>query len=182
MSANYWEEKPDFWGNKTTGNAVYKRQKAEIVSDILKIIEAYHIKRIIDVGGYKGELGQLLPNGVEYINIDFTTGVDITKPWFGQKGMKTFSKRKNTLALTSLVLIALSPEEAAATVEQMKKYSDMQYFFEEQLLSGEPEEKISNAYGGKWLHDLTKFTDEISGIRQSEVNPHWIRVLNGGYL
>ncbi len=185
MSANYWEDKVDFWGNKTKDNPVYDRQKREVRDDILKIVEAYHIKRVIDVGGYKGELGQLLPDGIEYINIDFTTGVDITKPWLGQKGMTTFKKVKGTLTVASLVLVCLSPDDAAAVVSEMKRYSDLQYFFEEQLPDGkEYGQQINDAYGGKWVHDLSNgpYLDEPHSIRQSAINKRWIRVLNGGYL
>lgn len=177
---NYWDEKSDFWRNKTQHNDIYEKQKLELVSDIKKIIRDKNIKRVIDVGGYKGIIGTMLPDGVEYINLDFRSGVDIALPWQGQNGLKTFKKEKGTLVITSLTLICLSPEALAITLSECRKYGDTFYFYEENF---NPEkyhdgQQINDDYGGKWIYDWERLFKPwgLKNFVSSVVNPNWIRI------
>ena len=177
---NYWDEKADFWINKTRDNEIYQKQKLELVSDLKKIIREKKIKRVIDVGGYKGIVGTMLPDGVEYINLDFRSGVDISLPWQGQKGMKSFKKEKGTLIITSLTLIVLPPEAVANVLSESRKYGDHFYFYEEKFNPEKHQDgqKLNDEYGGKWLYDWERLFKPwgLKNFVTSVVNPNWVRI------
>ncbi len=164
---NFWQEKPDFWKNKTLDNQIYADQKAEVARDITDLIRIHKISRVLDVGGYEGILGTLLPKDVEYVNLDIHAGFDITKSW-GSQGLRFKPK---TLSLTSLVLICLPPKEVHKVIDKMRYFSDLMYWFEEfhpDLADGI---MINGDYGGKWNYHLpmhlpvgSKISPALSGL------------------
>jgi len=178
---NFWSEKPEFWKSRIAGNATYQKQKAELVQDIADIKKTFGIQTVLDVGGYRGELGLSLPKGLKYRSLDLVNGFDITKPWASQG----LVKQPHTLALTSLVAIVLSPSDLLATIDQMQKNADYLLFYEE-LYDGRHYngEKISEDYGGKWNHDIRSYLPELVAITTipSQANEHWERIFVGGIL
>ena len=176
---NYWEEKIFFWKNKTDGNDIYKKQKNEVASDLKEIIKREKIKRVIDVGGYDGIVGTLLPDGIEYINLDIKHGVDITSEWNKQKTLETLKKVKGTLIFTSLTLICIPPERMHELLREIRKYGDTFYFYEEKF---NPEkyrdgQQLSEEYGGKWIYDWKRLLAwGFWKTEESKVNPSWIRI------
>lgn len=177
---NYWDEKTDFWNNKTRDNEIYEKQKLELVRDLKKIIKEKKITRVVDVGGHKGIVGTMLPDGIEYINLDFRTGVDISRPWQGQKGMKTFEKKKGTLIFTSLALICLPPEALACVLSEIRKFGDVFYFYEEAFSHEKHHDaqQLSNDYGGKWIYDWERLFKPwgLKNFEKSIVNQNWVRI------
>lgn len=177
---NYWEEKPDFWRNRTLEHGAYINQKAELVEDIKEIIEKHNIKRVIDVGGYKGIVGEMLPDGVEYINLDIVNGVDITKPWAEQETLTKLRKRKDTLIFTSITLICIPPEQMHGLLAEIRKYGDHFYFYEEKFdpTKDHDGEQISHEYGGKWSYDWKRLLHWGTFWKEAEsrFNPKWVRI------
>jgi hypothetical protein len=179
---SYWKDKIDFWRNKTAGNQIYKRQKQEIASDLRTLIEALDITTIIDVGGYKGELGKLLPKNVKYINLDISEGFDVTYDWTHQLIEKNIvlDDWEHTLALTSLFFIVIPPPAVEHVLTQMRKYSKTQYYFEEDaddILEGQNSKQISEEYGGKWAYNWTSIIGDVDYLF-SKVNKKWVRIFS----
>lgn len=177
---NFWQEKPEFWKGRIAGNKTYDLQKKELAGDIEAIQKTYHIQNVLDVGGYRGELGLYLPKGLKYRSLDITDGFDVTKPWTPQ-GVE---QKPFTLAVTSLVMIVLSPADVVATINEMQKSADYLLFYEEAYGSHYTGEKITDDYGGKWNHDLRAFIDPEKAVTTmpSEINKNWERIFVGGII
>lgn len=177
---NFWHEYPEFWKNKTLGNPHFEGQKKELIEDVLQIIHERKIERVIDVGGYDGVVGTMLPDGIEYVNLDMLHGFDVTKPWKDQEGMKTIKKDKTTLVITSVVLICIPPEDLHSLFKEMRKYGHTFYFYEEkyrpELGDGAQESK---QYGGKWNYDWRRLFNGWGKweYKDSAINPAWIRII-----
>lgn len=170
---NFWENKPDFWDNKTRDNKVYEDQKFELITDINHLIDRFGIKRVADVGGYKGGLCDSFP-GVEYVNLDIHNGFDITQDWVAQG----FEDKPKTLCFTSLTLICFPPDDVQHIINQMLKFSsDLIYLFEEIRPENDHCEQISSEYGGKWAYYWTKFFSKGHALAHSKVGPKWARIV-----
>ena len=179
---NYWKEYPEFWRNKQLGNEPLKKQKEELASDLRTLIEALEIKTIIDVGGYDGRMKELLPETVEYHNLDIFVGFDITYDWTHQLIEKNIvlDDPEHTLAFTSLTLIALMPSAAQHVLTQMRKYAKTQYYYEEkpgELPKGSNSMQVAKEYGGKWAYDWESFIGNVDQLN-SDVNPKWVRIFS----
>ncbi len=176
---SWWFDKLDFWRNKTVDNEIYARQKEEVVRDLKIIIETHKIQRVIDVGGYKGIVGTMLPNGIEYLNFDAVNGFDVTEEWSGQKGAKNLKKIPRTLVFTSLVLIGISPEKMSDLLNQIWKYGDHFYFYEE-AFTGDHHDgyQLNGDYGGKWSYDWKRLLSPRGKFHGhlSQVNSSWVRM------
>lgn len=171
---NFWKDKHEFWRNKLAGNDIYARQKAEAAKDIIKFCHKHKLKYVVDLGGYKGELGEFLKGEVAYSSLDIVTGFDITDNWEEQG----HGKLNDVLYITNLTLIALSPEDVQKVTDQMKLYGKHFYLFEERIERGyEGSVKINNDYGGKWHHIYENFFDGYRvTYKESQVNPKWDRI------
>lgn len=179
---NWWSVAPEFWKNKTQGNLIYEKQKDEVVNNLTSLINEFDIKNIVDVGGYKGEVGRLLEDKgvkVNYKNLDFITGFDLTKDWTEQ-GLKK-PKKEKTIVFTSLCLIAFPPEDRNKVLKQMFDLGKIVYCYEEvhdeSIADGQ---LLSNDFGGKWavtLEGILKECGKTKSIRieQSKINSHWVR-------
>lgn len=170
---NYWQEKPDFWDNRTRDHKAYEDQKAELVADVNKLIDISVIRNVIDVGGYKGGLRDSFPKA-KYQNLDIVEGFDITKDWEKQ-GLQV---KPNTLCFTSLSLICFKPEDVRHIFQQMKKYSRVMYLYEEYRPEEKHEQQISKEYGGKWAYDWNQLAAELElaySAKRSELNTAWIK-------
>lgn len=180
---NFWKDNPKFWESKIT-NPKYAEAKAELVSDIKTLIEALEIKTVIDVCGYKGEVGKMLPPDVEYICLDIVDGFDVTYEWTHQLIERNIvlSDPEHTLAFTSLSLLCFRPEAVNHIVNQMRKYSKTQYYYEEkthkELSLSETDNfaQVNNDFGGKWTYDWKKFLGDVD-LLDSEVGP-WVRIFS----
>lgn len=172
---NFWKEKNEFWRNKTLENATYKKQKLEVAADILCLLETFGLKKVCDLGGYDGALGKCLPD-VEYLCLDIKDGFDISSDWAEQK----FIPDKETLLVTSLTFITLSPDQMARTVSNFKTYGRYAYSYEE-YWDGDKDKyslQINDDYGGKWHHNLPKyFAPNLTDSIPSWFNPKWERTI-----
>lgn len=167
---NFWSEKNEFWGNKTLDNKAYIDQAEEVRRDLRDLVYIHKIKRVIDVGGYKGRIGEEPIGAANYVNLDIVNGFDITKDW-EEQGMVVEPK---TLCFTSLVLICIPPESIDTVVAQMKKFSKVLYFFEESRPLPH-RHKLNDDFGGKWSYDLREFFPKAD-FKISSTNPTWVKV------
>jgi len=172
---SFWGDSKQFWERKTFGNEIYARQKRELLFDIHNFGKMHNIRRVIDVGGYKGDLAHRLKD-FDYRCIDIVNGFDITKDWESQ-GLK---KLPATMCFTSLTLLCFPPEQVEFILSEMLKYSRQIYLFEEYNTSCyEHKQKISDEYGGKWAYDWARFAHHHAAdfsITMSKVNKAWARV------
>lgn len=172
---NFWKDKYQFWRNKTLNNPTYEKQKTEAAKDILNILRTLGLKKVCDLGGYDGALGKYLPN-VEYLCLDIKDGFDMSSDWVEQQ----FRPDKETLLVTSLTLLVLSPNEMIRTVSNFITYGQYAYCYEEQW-DGEDDEfsiQINDVYGGKWHHNLRKyFAPYAIDMVPSWFNPNWQRTI-----
>lgn len=180
---NFWEEKREFWRNKTVGNQIYLKQAYEVRRDLRKIAAMVPHKDVsfLDVGGYDGRIG------VGDV-IDFYNGFDLTKDWKSQwESIDTHShkprnlKEKYNVTFTSLTLIAFPPDQVQFILSQMKEITtDYIYLFEEDRI-GDARVQVNTDYGGKWQYDwmaeLTKAGFQVypGSFEPSNVNGRWVR-------
>lgn len=181
----FWEEKKDFWRNKTLGNQIYMKQAEEVRRDLKKIEKLVAARDVtyLDVGGYDGRIG------VGDV-IDIFNGFDITKDWKAQWNSldTTTNKPRNlqekyNVVFTSLTLITLPPEQVQFILGEMKKVAkDYVYIFEEERMGGKSREQVNTDYGGKWQYDwaeeltLAGFTTiPMTDFKPSKVNGRWVR-------
>lgn len=180
---NFWKQNPEFWQNKTQ-NPRYKEQRAELVSDIKSFIDALDITTVIDVCGYRGEIGKMLPKVINYINLDIVNGFDVTHEWTHQLVERNIvlDDPENVLAFTSLSLLCFRPEAAQHIINQMKKYSSIQYYYEEklkqELLLSDTDNyaQVNDDFGGKWTYNWEKFIGNVD-LMESKVGP-WVRIFS----
>lgn len=176
--ANFWADAVDFWSRKTVGNETYEAQKKEVQEDLSQFFVENGIKRVIDVGGYKGRMGEGLDPSIEYISIDFANGFDLTKDW-QEQGLEL---KPNTLCMTSLTLICFDCEQVKRIIGQMWKYSpNILYLFEE-VRDMEHGQQINGDYGGKWAHTWPQYFlyDNVTRsfiTTPSNVNVAWARMV-----
>ena len=172
---NYWKEKDQFWRNKTLDNATYAKQKLEAATDILNLLRIFGLKKVCDLGGYDGALGKCLPN-VDYVCLDIKDGFDMASDWAEQK----FTPDEDTLLVTSLTLITLSPDQMVRTVSNFKTYGRLAYCYEE-YWDGDDDKlflQVNDDYGGKWHHNLAKyFAPNVVDSIPSWINPKWQRTI-----
>lgn len=175
--ANFWNDAVEFWSNKTKDNETYEAQKREVQEDLARIIRENGIKRVIDVGGYKGRMGEGLDPNVEYQSIDFATGFDLTKDW-EEQGLEL---KPDTLCFTSITLICFDEPTVTEIIKQMWKYSPkVLYLFEEARLLDHGKQ-VNGDFGGKWSHIWSNYF-VYDGITKnfitapSNVNPVWSRM------
>lgn len=173
---NYWEEKPDFWKNKTDGDAIYEAQGRELGAVINDLAKRLGAQSVLDVGGYTGRMRQYLAPGLHYFNYDIVNGIDITKPW-DKKGEP---RMKYDIVFTSLTLICFSPEDVEKIMWEIRGHATKAIVLFEEDWFGHPSfvngRKISEEYGGKWQHNwlpLLKAHDGNVKKRRSEVNAAW---------
>jgi hypothetical protein len=175
---NYWQDKPEFWKNKTQDNPIYKAQKQEMLVDIMALIGRFHIEQVIDVCGYDGEIGRLLKHAgmeTEYINLDFQTKIDVSKPWADQIKIDT---KKYTLAVTGISLITFPLEQVTEIIKQMEAVSKCQYIFEQKFNPARSHgEQINDEYGGKWNYDWFQLFPNLvtDDVKESISNPNWVK-------
>lgn len=172
---NFWKDKYQFWRNKTLNNPTYEKQKKEAAGDILSILHTFNLKKVCDLGGYDGALGKCLPD-VEYLCLDIKDGFDMSSDWVEQQ----FRPDEETLLVTSLTFLVLSPDQMVRTVSNFKTYGRLAYCYEEQW-DGEDDElfiQINDDYGGKWHHNLPKyFAPNLTDSIPSWFNPNWHRTI-----
>lgn len=178
---NFWEDKNEFWKNKTTDNPIYARQKLEIAEDLVGIMSENGWKSILDVGGYDGAMREYLPSKYRnhYKSIDYKTNFELQKNWKSQ-GLS----KKYDVVMTSLTLIAIAPDKLHSVLDQIYFYAKhLVYIFEEHPENKPHGYQVNNDYGGKWTVTLSHL---ISGhehefaqqsIQQSKTNPAWIKYI-----
>lgn len=179
---NFWKQNPHFWKEKSK-NPNYDKQKTELGFDIGTLIQAHNIKTVIDVCGYDGSTRKYLPKNIEYISLDIVDGFDVTYDWAHQMIEKNIViDPKTTLAFTSLSLLCFRPEATQHIINQMRKYSFLQYYYEEktkpELLMPETDisAQVNSDFGGKWTYDWEKFIGDVD-IIDSEIGP-WVRIFS----
>lgn len=177
---NYWQEKNEFWRNKTKDNEVYINAREEIGRDIAQLHELYNFEEIIDFGGYHGELREYLPAGINYVNLDFETGIDFSqdiKEQLIKNKIELKGDRARTLALTSLTLITLPPDVVDAVLKEMHNFAKVRYFYEENThIEYENGQKLNDNYGGKWNYVWGQVV-KPNYFLQSHINPAWVRMI-----
>lgn len=147
---NYWEEKIEFWRNKTYGNKVYTAQKQEIADDIYKLAKTRSCKSVLDAGGYDGALGKLLPEDIEYKCVDIKTGFDLTKNWPDQGINQQYD-----IVVFSLVLLTISPDYIYFVMNEAYRCArKIIYVYDENPGQLMPGHQVSDEYGGKWIVTL----------------------------
>lgn len=174
---NFWEEKIEFWRNKTTENKLYEGAHQEISADLHRLIELYNIKRIIDVGGYQGEMKQRLPRDIRYHNLDFVTKFDLSKDWESQ-GL-ALGDPEVTVCFTSLVMISVPPEVFEHIKNEMRKFSRFILHYEQVPIPGmKSGQQIDPHYGGKWNYYPVDYVEECEGytIEDSRTNKSWHKI------
>lgn len=173
---NFWVEKNEFWRNKTLDNQVYVKQKEEAARDILFLLKKYSLNKVYDLGGYNGALGKYLPL-VDYICLDIKDGFDISEDWAAQQ----FTPEKDSLVVTSLTLITLSPDQMVRAVSNIKTYVNSLFYAYEETWDGKLGElfnRVNDEYGGKWRHNIYMHFLPFSSIRKSSsFNYQWERTL-----
>lgn len=173
---DFWKEKPEFWKNKLADHEIYQRQKAEVNQDLIQLLNLNNWNSVLDVGGYKGAQGELLPRQFEYKNIDIIEGFDIRKSWKEQGLDKRYD-----IVMTSLVLITTPPEDLTHVIDEMYAHAKHAlYIFEEDRPELEHGTKLNDDYGGKWSVRLTGIIKDRPVFKsvkviQSRVNPNWVR-------
>ncbi len=173
---NFWEEKPDFWGNKTLDNAIYEQQGHELGDHINNLAIELKARSVLDVGGYKGRMRDHIKKTLTYFNYDLVNGVDITQPWerLGEQRMKY------DIVFTSLVLLCFSPEDVEKIIWEMRGHALKAIVLFEEDWYGTPSfqhgRKISDEFGGKWQYNwlqILKARDGNVHMKRSAVNPAW---------
>lgn len=173
----FWQDKVDFWKNKTNGNQIYIKQAYEVKKDLRKA-EKLCLKKdvtFLDVGGYDGRIGM---GDV----IDIHNGFDLTKDWQEQWNSdgRVLHEHYN-IVFTSLTLICFPPEQVQHILREMRRVAtDYVYIFEEQPIGYTPQQ-ISAEYGGKWQYNWMDefrkagFLPYPGCFQTSKVNPRWVR-------
>lgn len=175
---NFWEEHKDWWKKKLDGHEVYRDAKKEIAIDLISLLELHGGKSILDVGGYKGGQAEFLPEEYKkhYKNIDIAEGFDITKDW-AEQGLT----EKYDIVMTSLVLIAIPPEEMPHLLDEIFSHAKKAvYFYEEKRPDYNPGQQLNEDYGGKWavtLDSLIAGRGVMKGIRMenAKANTSWAK-------
>lgn len=173
---NYWEEKHEFWGNKTDGNAIYDAQGRELGDHLNELIGRYGAYNVLDVGGYKGRMRQYITPKVMYFNYDIVNGMDITQPWEKPNEPRI----KYDFVFTSLTLLCFPPEQVEQIIWNMKGHAIKAVILYEEdwthQLGFEDGKKLSDDYGGKWQYNWLKLLHAAAGnvtVKRSQVNKNW---------
>jgi hypothetical protein len=176
---NFWQEKPEFWRNKTLNHETYAKQGEEVAADLIRLIKRHDIDHVVDVGGYKGRIGEVLDQHLSefskvfgYTVLDIVNGFDVTKTWSSQG----YDFGGRTLCFTSLTLICFPPDDAENVIAEMLEYADFLYLFEEKTREDAPS-KVNDDFGGKWNHDWKEyFTGCTYSMRESTTSPAWVKI------
>lgn len=176
---NFWQEKKQFWKNKTGDNEIYARQRREVARDVVSILTEKGLKTILDVGGYDGSLGTYLPAlyKKEYKSIDILEGFDITESWAKQK----LTPEKYDIVVCNLILLCISPDKTEHVLDEVfKRARYAVYIFEEYNEGKKHGDWINDDYGGKWvvtLPGIIRNRVPLTCISQdySKVNRSWAK-------